>query len=115
MADGNYKVVTQKLREEAKIWRDKADKTRPIVQSVREAYLGPAAFFVGDLTTLVPGMANATLEAKAYEDFRALIEHLLNGAVVEFDQVDAALRNIADEYDRTESLNELDVDTFFRA
>ncbi|WP_434452099.1 hypothetical protein [Lentzea sp. E54] len=107
MAD--YKVVTQDLREEAKLWQEKADKAEPVVQAVRDAHLSAAAFFVGDLATLGAGMVNAAFEAGQYEQFRAFIEKCVSGAVTEFNQIDGALRAIADEYDRTESVNEIDL------
>ncbi|MBB5158841.1 hypothetical protein [Saccharopolyspora phatthalungensis] len=106
----DYKVVTSKLREEAKRWQTKADDTEPILQAVKNAYLSPPAFFVGDLTTLIPGGVNATLEAEQYEEFRAFMERMLQGAITEFNQIDRALWKIADEYDRTDSINEIDID-----
>jgi hypothetical protein len=107
MAD--YKVVTQDLRAEAKLWQEKADKAEPIVQAVKDAYLTETAFFVGDLATLGVGLATAALEASQYEEFRAFMEKCLSGAVTEFNQIDVALRAIADEYDRVESVNEIDL------
>jgi hypothetical protein len=107
MAD--YKVVTQDLRDEAKLWQEKADKAEPIVQAVRDTYLTETAFFVGDLATLGAGMANAALEASQYEEFRVFMEKCVAGAVTEFNQIDGALRGIADEYDRTENVNEIDL------
>lgn len=109
----SFQVVTQKLRDEAKIWQQRADDTQPIVQAVRDAYLSPLAFFVGDLATLGVGIANAELEAGQYEEFRAFMERMLQGAVTEFNQIDETLRKIADEYERTESLNEVDLDKTF--
>lgn len=113
MAD--FKVVTSELRSEAKLWQEKADKAEPIVRAVQNAYLSATAFFVGDPATLGVGMVNAKLEADQYEDFRALIEKVLQGAVTEFGQIDVALRRIADEYDRTESVNEIDLAKFYSA
>ncbi|MGW4208001.1 hypothetical protein ACWEIJ_08425 [Lentzea sp. NPDC004789] len=111
MAD--YKVVTQDLREEAKLWQEKADKAEPIVQAIRDTYLTETAFFVGDFATLGAGLANATLEAGQYEEFRTFMEKCVAGAVTEFNQIDGALRAIADEYDRTESVNEIDLRKFY--
>jgi hypothetical protein len=111
MAD--YKVVTQDLRDEAKLWQEKADKAEPIVQAVRDTYLTAPAFFVGDLATLGAGMANAAFEASQYEQFRAFIEKCVAGAVTEFNQIGGALRAIADEYDRTESVNEIELRKFY--
>lgn len=111
MAD--YKIITQDLREEAKLWQDKADRTEPIVQAVKDTYLTATAFFVGDLATLGVGIANAALEASQYENFRTYIEKCVTGAVTEFNQIDGALRAIADEYDRTESINEIELRKFY--
>lgn len=111
MAD--FKVVTSELRKEAKLWQEKADRTEPIVRAVQDAHLSAPAFFVGDLTTLAAGIANAELEAGQYEEFRAFMEGVLRGAVIEFGQIDVALRRIADEYDRTESVNEIDLAKFY--
>ncbi|SDC85530.1 hypothetical protein [Actinokineospora iranica] len=108
-----YQVVTQKLREEAKVWQQHADDARPIVQAVAGAYLSPSAFFVGDLTTLGAGIANAELEAGQYEEFRIFMATLLLGAIVEFDQIDMTLRTIADEYEKAEAVVELDLDKVF--
>ncbi|MET9227470.1 hypothetical protein [Lentzea sp. NPDC003310] len=111
MAD--FKVVTSELRKEAKLWQEKADKAEPIVTAVQNAYLSATAFFVGDLATLGAGIVNAELEARQYEEFRVFMEKVLQGAVTEFGQIDVALRRIADEYDRTESVNEIDLAKFY--
>jgi hypothetical protein len=111
MAD--FKTVTNELRDEAKLWRERADQTEPIVHAVQQAYLSAPAFFVGDLTTLAAGIANAQLEASQYEEFRAFMEKVIQGAVTEFNQIDVTLRKIADEYDRTESVNEIDLKKFY--
>ncbi len=108
-----YEVVTQDLRDEAKLWQEKADRAEPIVRAVRDAYLTETAFFVGDLATLGVGLATAALEASQYEDFRAFIEKCLTGAVTEFNQIDHALRAIADEYERAESVTEIDLRKFY--
>lgn len=113
MAD--YRVVTAKLRDEAKRWEQWSDDTRPIVQAVQAAYLSPAAFFVGDLMTLGAGLINADLEAGQYEEFRVFMEGMLQGAMTEFNQIGIVLRKIADEYDRIESVTELDIDQTYHA
>ncbi|MGO1052723.1 hypothetical protein [Crossiella sp. CA198] len=110
----NYKVVTESLRSEAKLWQQKADQTQPIVQAVKETYLGWTSFFVGDLA-IFPGIANAQIQAKQYAEFRDFMEKVLQGAVTEFNQIDVALRRIAEEYDRTESVNEIDIGKFYKA
>ena len=107
MAD--YKVVTEKLRAEAKLWQEKADRAEPIVRAVQDTYLTETAFFVGDLATLGVGLATAALGASQYEEFRVFMEKCLTGAVTEFNQIDGALRTIADEYDRAEGINEIDL------
>ncbi|MGW1680465.1 hypothetical protein [Saccharopolyspora sp. NPDC002376] len=111
----DYKVVTSKLRDEAKRWREKAEDAEPILQAVKEAYLSPPAFFVGDLATLVPGAANAALEATYYEEFRAFMEQMIKGAIGEFNQIDRALCGIADEYERTDGINEIDIDKAYHS
>ena len=111
----DFKIVTGALREEAKLWKEKADQAEPIVRAVQDAYLSTSAFFVGDLTTLGAGIANAQLEAHQYEEFRAFMEKAIQGAVTEFNQIDVTLRKIADEYDRTESVNEIDLKKFYSA
>ncbi|GLY48386.1 hypothetical protein [Lentzea sp. NBRC 102530] len=108
-----YEIVTQDLREEAKLWQGKVDRAEPIVQAVRDTYLSAPAFFVGDLATLGAGIANAVFEAGQYEEFRAYIEKCVSGAVTEFNQIDDVLRKIADEYDRTESVNEIELREFY--
>jgi hypothetical protein len=114
MGSGDFEVVSRKLREEAALWDRRADDTQPIVRAVQDAGLSPAAFFVGDLATLVPGTANALLQAHHYEEFRAFMERTLQGALTEFGQIGATLRKIADEYERTESVNEIDLDKIYR-
>lgn len=75
------------------------------MRAVQETHLSAAAFFVGDLS--------AGFEAAQYEEFRAFMETTLRAAAVEFAQLDVALRDIADEYDRTESVHEIDLARFY--
>ncbi|GAA0533390.1 hypothetical protein GCM10011581_18360 [Saccharopolyspora subtropica] len=110
-----FRSVFEWIRDEAQKWQKKADDAEPILRAVQSAYLSPTAFFVGDLMTLVPGSINADLEAEQYEEFRAYIERLLREAIIEFDQIGQALRKIADEYERTDSANSIDVNQAFHA
>lgn len=114
MGSGEFEVVSRRLRDEAKLWDQRAADAQPIVRAVQDAYLSPPAFFVGDLSTLAAGVANAELEAGQYEEFRLFMEQIVQGAVTEFGQIGATLRKIADEYDRTDSLNETDLDKIYR-
>ncbi|XVS67971.1 hypothetical protein ACQPYE_18575 [Actinosynnema sp. CA-299493] len=114
MGNGEFEVVSRRLRDEAKLWDQRAAAARPIVEAVEDSHLSLPAFFVGDLSTFAAGIANAALEADQYEEFRAFMEQLVQGAVTEFGQLGATLRKIADEYDRTDSLNETDLDKIYR-
>ncbi|AXB44783.1 hypothetical protein [Amycolatopsis albispora] len=113
MSDG-FKVVTDALRAEAALWQEKADQTQPILQAVKETYLTWTAFSVIDLAVF-PALANAKIQASQYEEFRAFMEQLLQGAATEFNQINDVLRRIADEYDRNESITESDLGKFYEA
>ncbi|MFS8097128.1 hypothetical protein LFM09_08295 [Lentzea alba] len=106
-----FKVVTRMLRAEAVTWRQRADKTEPVVRAVQGAGLTEHAFAVADFSVL--GIVNAESQAEVYEDFRAFMEQLVRGAHTEFGQIDTTLRKIADEYDRTEDTTKLDLDKFY--
>ena len=67
----------------------------------------PSAFFIGDANTLI--------HWKAYQDFHNFMVSVLNGAVIEFEQVGEALRHIADEYDRADEIISLDLNTIYKA
>jgi hypothetical protein len=41
------------------------------------------------------------------------MEKCLTGAVTEFNQIDGALRAMADEYDRVEGVNEIDLRKYY--
>ncbi|UJW32585.1 ESX-1 secretion-associated protein [Saccharothrix sp. AJ9571] len=113
MTDG-FKVVTDALRAEAMLWQQKADQTEPVVQAVKETYLTWTAFSVIDVAVF-PALANAQIQAHQYEEFRACMEQTLQGAATEFNQISDVLRRIADEYDRTESITEIDIGKFYEA
>ncbi|MFI6096238.1 hypothetical protein ACIA8G_11820 [Lentzea sp. NPDC051213] len=108
-----FKVVTRDLREEAKHWQNRADHAYVAIRAVQSMTLRPSAFAVADFSLL--GVVNADLEARFYEEFRQFMEKTLTGAYTEFHQVDKALRDIADEYDRTEDTNRLDIGKFYKA
>ncbi|GGU66767.1 hypothetical protein [Lentzea flava] len=120
MGNDKFKIVTPKLRAEGKLWVERAAATRPILQAVQGAHLAPPAFAVFDAVVLGQhGLSaaayNAQKEAANYEAFRGFMEGLLQSAITEFEQIDGTLRKIADEYDRVEDINEIDIDTFFHA
>lgn len=108
-----YQVVTRNLRDEAKFWQDRADRTFAVIRTVQSMTLSRSAFAVADFSLL--SVPNADLESRFYEDFRAFIEKTLQGAYTEFVQVDKALRDIADEYDRVEDTTKLDIGKFYHA
>lgn len=104
-----YKVVTDALREEAKLWRDRSDRTLPIVEAVRNTYLTTSSFFVGDPKTLATQWVNADILAAEYEECRAFVEKILNAAATEFEQISIVLRRIADDYEEAEEVTEIDL------
>jgi hypothetical protein len=102
MTDPETKVITDALREEAnKKWRVHADQLGRIAGKVTGLDLGDTAFFIGDM--------NMTLYARAYNDFTNDIETLLKAGQVEYGQMADALIKMANEYDRTDLENELDL------
>jgi hypothetical protein len=49
------------------------------------------------------------LLSNTYESLRSYVETALNGAVVEFDQIDEALQKTAQMYDQAEEITEIDL------
>ncbi|MEV6873894.1 hypothetical protein [Amycolatopsis sp. NPDC051128] len=104
-----YKVITSAVRAEGTKWRGFADTVGKVNPAVKNATLGEAAFFVGDPITLAAGAFNAKLLSETYESLRAYVENALDGAIVEFDQIDEALQKTAQLYDQAEAITEIDL------
>jgi|SRR6266496_6422619 len=104
-----YKVITSAVRAEGTKWRGFADTVGKVNPIVKNASLGDAAFFVGDPVTLATEALNAKLLSDTYESLRSYVETALNGAVVEFDQIDEALQKTAQMYDQAEAITEIDL------
>ncbi|WP_410677245.1 hypothetical protein [Amycolatopsis sp. cmx-4-68] len=104
-----YKVITSAVRVEGTKWSGFADTVGKVNPVVKSATLGPAAFFVGDPLTLATEAFNASLLSDTYESLRSYVEAALDGAVVEFDQVDDALQKTAAMYELAEEVTEIDL------
>lgn len=108
-----YKVVTSAVRAEGTKWRGFADTIGKVNPVVKNATLGPAAFFVGDPTSLAVDALNAELLSQTYESLRSYVETALDGAVVEFNQIDDALQKIAHMYEQAEAITEIELQTIY--
>jgi hypothetical protein len=104
-----YKVITSAVRAEGTKWRGFADTVGQVNPVVKNATLGPAAFFVGDPLTLASETLNAKLLSDTYESLRSYVETALTGAVVEFDQIDDALQKTAEMYEQAEEITEINL------
>ncbi|MEU4593696.1 MULTISPECIES: hypothetical protein [Micromonospora] len=103
----DLEVITDALRDEGKKWLAMSDSIAEVKTAAEQLHLEPSAFFIGD--------ASVVLHAGSYRDFHTFMVRILNGAVTEFDQIGAALRRIADEYDRADEVTSLDLDKIYRA
>ncbi|NED50942.1 hypothetical protein G3I24_08465 [Micromonospora aurantiaca] len=103
----DLEVITDALRDEGKKWLAMSDSIAEVKTAADQLHLEPSAFFIGD--------ASVVLHAGSYRDFHSFMVRILNGAVTEFDQIGAALRRIADEYDRADEVISLDLDKIYRA
>ena len=103
----DLEVITDALRDEGKKWLAMSDSIAEVKTAAEQLHLEPSAFFIGD--------ASVVLHAGAYRDFHTFMVRIFNGAVTEFDQIGAALRRIADEYDRADEVISLDLDKIYRA
>lgn len=108
-----YKVITSAVRAEGTKWRGFADTMGNVNPIVKAATLGDTAFFVGDPISLAVDVLNAKLLSDTYESLRSYVENALNGAVVEFDQIDDALQKTAQMYDQAEAITEIDLKTIY--
>lgn len=103
----DLEVITDALRDEGKKWLAMSDSIAAVKTAAEQLHLEPSAFFIGD--------ASVVLHAVSYRDFHTFMVRILSGAVTEFDQIGAALRRIADEYDRADEVVSLDLDKIYRA
>jgi len=108
-----YKVITSAVRAEGTKWREFADTMGKVNPVVKAATLGPGAFFVGDPTSLAVDVLNAELLSNTYESLRSYVETALDGAVIEFNQIDDALQKTAQMYDQAEAITEIDLKTIY--
>jgi hypothetical protein len=100
-------VITHAVENEAKKWRQLADKMEPIHGAVGGLGLGLTAFFIGD--------ANAGAHSAAYNGYQTFMQNILSGAVTEFGQLAAALDKIAAAYDRADEIVSLDLNKIYSA
>ncbi len=104
-----YKVITSAVRAEGTKWRGFADTLGEVNPVVKNATLGPAAFFVGDPLTLATEAFNASLLSDTYESLRSYVEKAVDGGILEFDQIDDALQKTAQMYELAEEIAEIDL------
>ncbi|WIX91388.1 hypothetical protein [Amycolatopsis sp. DG1A-15b] len=104
-----YKVITSAVRVEGTKWRGFADTLDKVSPVVKNATLGPTAFFVGDPLTLATEAFNASLLSDTYESLRSYVEKAVEGGIVECDQVDDALQKTAAMYELAEQVTEIDL------
>lgn len=97
-----FDVVPDTVRAEGKRWQDNSDAVEPVRDAVAGATLGQTAFWCGDPILMA---FDITVHANAYEEFRAFVEHLLEGAVTEFDEVNGALVKTAELYEHKDEIS----------
>ncbi len=102
------RVITECVRLEAKKWRELSDAMEPIKKSVSDLILGPTAFFIGKTPEFM-------IQHGAYQKFHSQMTAAVTGAVTEFDQLAGACDKMANEYDRTDQINRLNLDAIYTA
>ncbi|WP_341720635.1 hypothetical protein QQG74_13570 [Micromonospora sp. FIMYZ51] len=100
-------VITEAVRDEGGKWLRLSDRVEAVKTVADQLHLDASAFFIGD--------ANVALHSAAYRDFHSFMVGILGGAVTEFEQIGAALRQIADEYDRADAVISLDLNQIYTA
>lgn len=111
-----YQVITQALRNESPKWDEFTERAKQVLGQVVATKLEVSAFFVGDPTVLgMAGTLRAELHRDAYERIRSFVETALRGAETEFPQIGDVLIEIANRYDLTEQLIELDLNQTYSA
>ncbi|MFD5829056.1 hypothetical protein [Lentzea sp. NPDC060358] len=112
-----FRVVTSAVREEAAKWDEFASEMAPVRSAVSGLALSPLAFFAADAVTFAvfPLALPAPPEElhDLYEEMRSYVERLAAEAEVEFREIGATLRKIAETYERSEEVVELDLDQVF--
>ena len=99
-------VDTEAIRAESRKWATLADDMSVARTGVLGTWLGPSAFFIGNLTELI--------HHPAYQSFLDRIAGRLHGAEVEFELISLVLRRMADAYDEGEALNTRTLDDLYR-
>lgn len=118
MAD--YRVITTALKAEAKKWDALAAAASAPRAHAEAATLLPTAFLLVDPTGLAPAvtwdqLVSSVAHQQSYEDIRAMVASLLDGAVTEFGQIADALIKVAKAYDDAERVIEDDLRDIYTA
>jgi hypothetical protein len=100
-------VILGALQDEAGKWNDLAERLAPIASAANSLTLGPTAFFIGT--------ADFLLHSAAYNEFQTRMADVLHEGVLEFSQLATSLNRAAAEYDRADSIVELDLEKIYRA
>lgn len=100
----SVKIITQAVRDEGLKWIKLHDAMEPIIRAVDGLDLLESAFWIGE-----PLEINAKINCATYTDFQNAMLTSLRAGAVEFDQIGRVLGKIADEYERHESITELDI------
>jgi hypothetical protein len=110
-----FQVVVGAVRAEVAKWDEYAAKMEPVHSAVSNARLEVTAFFVADPMVIGPANADTVLHQAAYEEFRSVMEGLLDGAKKEFPQIADALVKCANAYEQAEEINELNINEIYTA
>jgi hypothetical protein len=108
-----FEVVVSAVRSEIGRWDDYEGRVEPVHRAVRNAHLGPTAFFVADPTLIGLANVDAIPHQLAYQDFVSFMESLLAGAVAEFPQIADALNKTATAYENAEKIIELKLNQIY--
>lgn len=101
-------IDPEAIRQEANRWINLADDMGSIRATTQTGlWLGPTAFFIGNLTEAV--------HDPAYRGFWDRMVTRMGGAEVEFELIGKVLRQIADSYEETDQISGAELDGLFTA
>ena len=112
-----YQVVTSAVRKEAAKWDEFASEMGSVRSGLSGLALSPLAFFAADAVTFAVFPLNLPTPPeelqRLYEDMRSYMEKLATEAETEFREISGTLIKIAETYERTEEVVELDLDQVY--
>jgi hypothetical protein len=101
-------VEPEAVRQEANRWINLADDMGSVLASIEtHLWLGPTAFFIGNLTEVVHYPAYVEL-------FNNMVTRT-GGAEIEFELIGIVLRKIADSYEETDQISGEQIDQLYTA